>query len=115
MKDSISDYVEIIEAAGGTASFSGNALFRKMKVKLASRAAVRMLPAANVRRRRALAGSSESIAEEGVSGEFEVPEVVEVLLQHLFDAVQDKVGAKGPQRTRSLIPFTGYSCPLVRG
>ncbi|KAF9454706.1 ARM repeat-containing protein [Macrolepiota fuliginosa MF-IS2] len=87
----MSNLLEIIEAVHDTSSVVGNTLLRKMGVKLMSRIAVRMLPTPKVRRRgRILDGSSHTMGDGSALEVHEVPEVVETLLQGLFEALQDK-------------------------
>lgn len=92
--DLIPEYLEIIECLNEGSTFVTNTILRKLRAKLISRTAVRTLPPPRVRKRgRVLDGSFSSIddSEAGI-GEHEIPEVVETLLQSLFDCLQDKVG-----------------------
>jgi hypothetical protein len=85
-------YLEIIGAINDTASLSGNTLLRKLRTKLISRIATRLLPTPKSRStRRVLDDSSPSSQDGGALEEQEIPEIVERLLQNLFDILQDKV------------------------
>jgi len=72
---------------------SGNTLLRKMRAKLMSRMVMRLLPVPKIRRRGKILDDPTLLhqEEEGSHEEFEVPEIVETLLQSLLDVLQDKV------------------------
>lgn len=104
-------YLEIINAINDTISLSGNTLLRKMRTKLMSRMATRLLPTPKVRRRgRLLEDSSLPGQDEVFPDEYEIPETVETLLQSLFDTLQDKdtivrwSAAKGVARIAERLP-----------
>lgn len=97
--DLVSSYLKIIHVVNDVTPLSGNTLLRKMRTKLMSRIPIRMLPAPKVRRKgRILDGSSHFSGNERLLQEHEVPEVVETLLQHLFEALQDKVSSNAPAK-----------------
>ncbi|KAJ3566930.1 hypothetical protein NP233_g6689 [Leucocoprinus birnbaumii] len=104
-------YLEIISAIDDTTSLSGNTLLRKLRAKLMSRMATRLLPAPKVRRRGKLLDESSGLDQGEIKGEdFEIPEAVEALLQSLFDTLQDKdtvvrwTAAKGVARVAERLP-----------
>lgn len=92
VQDLISVYLEIVDTIHETSSLAGNTLLRKLRTKLMSKMATRILPAPKIRRRdRTLDGSTPLVQDQNDPGDHEIPEVVETLLQYLFDALQDKV------------------------
>ncbi|EKM79449.1 hypothetical protein AGABI1DRAFT_120846 [Agaricus bisporus var. burnettii JB137-S8] len=90
--DLIPEYLEIIECLNEGSIFVTNTILRKLRAKLISRMAVRMLPPPRVRKRGRMLDASLSTTNEHETGigEHEIPEVVETLLQYLFDCLQDK-------------------------
>lgn len=101
--DLIPEYLEIIECLNEGSIFVTNTILRKLRAKLISRMAVRMLPPPRVRKRGRMLDASLSTTNEHETGigEHEIPEVVETLLQYLFDCLQDKVGVVYTNVTRS--------------
>ncbi|KXN88249.1 Tubulin-specific chaperone D [Leucoagaricus sp. SymC.cos] len=104
-------YLDIVNAISETTTPSGNTLLRKMRAKLMSRMATRLLPAPKFRRRgRVLDDSSRFMQDDGREEESEIPDVVETLLQSLFDTLQDKdsivrwSAAKGVARIAERLP-----------
>lgn len=69
--DAVTSVVTILES---TSSLSSNTVVRKLKTKLLSRAALRLVP-------------TRSELDQGV----EVPEAIETILEQLFETLQDKV------------------------
>ena len=98
-------YLEIVDVVNETTILSGNTLIRKMRAKLMSRIAIRLLPAPKIRRRGRILDDSVLFHREGEEGnldEYEVPEIVETLLQSLFDTIQDKVSRQFVSRLRGI-------------
>lgn len=93
--DLLPEYLDIVECLNEGSTFVTNTILRKLRAKLISRMAMRTLPPPRIRKRgRVLDGSfSATDDSETEIGEHEIPEVVETLLQYIFDCLQDKVGA----------------------
>ncbi|KAF9808522.1 hypothetical protein IEO21_07853 [Rhodonia placenta] len=111
----VATLLEVVNAVQESQSLMGNSLVRKLRTKLISRIALRLLPAtfsAARTRGRALTAHHEvdSNKEHSAEEEIDVPEEVESILEELFKALQDKdtivrwSAAKGVARISERLP-----------
>ncbi|KAG5635354.1 hypothetical protein H0H81_011555 [Sphagnurus paluster] len=91
---------------------SSNAVVRKFRIKLLSRAALRLLPAPLIGRRKGRVLTGNDINEDCVQElNIDVPEEVEQVLEQLFEALQDRdtivrwSAAKGVARISERLPL----------
>lgn len=108
-------FLEILRLVDEKKVLPTNAVFRKFKIKVASRVGLRLLPGRrnhgakkgrsvislgmlpHVLPARLLEGISAATAEE--EDLFDIPEEIEIFLEQLFSSLQDKVGCL-------LLPFS---------
>ncbi|KAG6890812.1 hypothetical protein C0995_003245 [Termitomyces sp. Mi166 len=103
----------LAEAIDRHRTFSNNTAIRKYKTKLLSRIAIRSLPGMNLerRKRRLLAGEGDFYEKSIQQNDIKVPGEVENVLEHLFNALQDKdtivrwSAAKGVARISERLPL----------
>ncbi|TFK74799.1 TBCD protein [Pluteus cervinus] len=108
----IPELLAIANAVEKNGSLDLNTVVRKLKTKLVGRIALRALPVSKITRRRGrtLAGTDTSLDLTVTDGEVDVPEVVETILEQLFQSLQDKdtlvrySAAKGVARIAEKLP-----------
>ncbi|KAJ4482161.1 tubulin folding cofactor D C terminal-domain-containing protein [Lentinula aciculospora] len=112
VQSKLPDFMALVNAADSRETFANNALVRKLKTKLISRIGLRLLPA-RVAAGRFLTGNDNSPqSQNNVEQEedVDVPEEVEMVLEQLFAALQDKdtlvrwSAAKGVARIAERLP-----------
>ncbi|KAJ8691519.1 hypothetical protein PTI98_011083 [Pleurotus ostreatus] len=106
-----SDIFRLGKIIDDDAALSTNTLTRKFRTKAESRIALRLLPGKPSRQKGRILGQMEDeVQDEDTSDDFEVPEEVETVLEHLFESLKDKntvvrwTAAKGVARISERLP-----------
>ncbi|KDQ25817.1 hypothetical protein PLEOSDRAFT_31767 [Pleurotus ostreatus PC15] len=107
-----SDIFRLGKIIDDDAALSTNTLTRKFRTKAESRIALRLLPGKPSRQKgcRILGQMEDEVQDEDISDDFEVPEEVETVLEHLFESLKDKntivrwTAAKGVARISERLP-----------
>ncbi|KAF9267451.1 TBCD protein [Marasmius fiardii PR-910] len=120
------EYWSLNAALDGHASLLNNTVVRKIKMKIASRVGLRLLPGKRPSRRvrgRSLAGENIAQSVQSDNDDIDVPEEEEAILEQLFSALQDRdtvvrySAAKGVARISERLPpdFTEQVLDTVLG